>query len=29
MNIIETYNVKERFPVGDKGVVLLEYQTMQ
>lgn len=29
MNNIETYNIKERFPVGDKGVVLLEYPTMQ
>ena len=27
MNDIETYNIKERFPVGDKGVVLLEYPT--
>ena len=29
MNNIEFYNIKERFPVGDKGVVLLEYPTMQ
>jgi hypothetical protein len=27
MNSIETYNIKERFPVGDKGVMLLEYPT--
>lgn len=27
MNDIETYNIRERFPVGDKGVVLLEYPT--
>ena len=29
MSNIEFYNIKERFPVGDKGVVLLEYPTMQ
>ena len=29
MSSIETYNIKERFPVGDKCVVLLEYPTMQ
>ena len=28
MNNIETYNIKERFPVGDRGVVLLEYPTL-
>ena len=28
MNNIDTYNIKERFPVGDKGVVLLEYPTL-
>ena len=29
MSIIETFNIKERLPVGDKGVVLLEYSNMQ
>ncbi len=28
MNNIDTYNIKERFPVGDRGVVLLEYPTL-
>ena len=27
MESYETYNIRERFPVGDKGVVLLEYPT--